>query len=41
MSEDGQVGTEHPRYPNVFALGDASSLPTSKTAAEVRDRRRC
>ncbi|MCL5668652.1 MAG: NAD(P)/FAD-dependent oxidoreductase [Gammaproteobacteria bacterium] len=26
----------HPRYPNVFSLGDASSLPTSKTAAAVR-----
>ncbi|MGG6293345.1 FAD-dependent oxidoreductase [Leptolyngbya sp. AN02str] len=27
---------QHTRYPNVFALGDASSLPTSKTAAAVR-----
>lgn len=27
---------QHNRYPNVFALGDASSLPTSKTAAAVR-----
>lgn len=27
---------QHLRYPNVFALGDASSLPTSKTAAAVR-----
>ncbi len=27
---------QHPRYPNVFSLGDASSLPTSKTAAAVR-----
>ena len=26
----------HVRYPNVFGLGDASSLPTSKTAAAVR-----
>jgi sulfide:quinone oxidoreductase len=26
----------HPRYPEVFALGDASSAPTSKTAAAVR-----
>ncbi len=26
----------HVRYPNVFSLGDASSLPTSKTAAAVR-----
>lgn len=27
---------QHVRYPNVFALGDASSLPTSKTGAAVR-----
>jgi sulfide:quinone oxidoreductase len=27
---------QHTRYPNVFGLGDASSLPTSKTAAAVR-----
>ncbi|MGL5197098.1 MAG: NAD(P)/FAD-dependent oxidoreductase [Chroococcales cyanobacterium] len=27
---------QHKRYPNVFALGDASSLPTSKTVAAVR-----
>lgn len=27
---------QHNRYPNVFALGDASSLPTSKTAAAIR-----
>lgn len=27
---------QHNRYPNVFSLGDASSLPTSKTAAAVR-----
>jgi sulfide:quinone oxidoreductase len=26
----------HPRYANVFGLGDASSLPTSKTGAAVR-----
>ena len=26
----------HVRYPNVFGIGDASSLPTSKTAAAVR-----
>jgi sulfide:quinone oxidoreductase len=24
------------KYPNIFSLGDASSLPTSKTAAAVR-----
>ncbi|MGP1386627.1 MAG: FAD-dependent oxidoreductase [Thainema sp.] len=28
--------TQHVRYPNVFSLGDASSLPTSKTAAAIR-----
>lgn len=27
---------QHARYPNVFALGDASSLPTSKTGAAIR-----
>lgn len=27
---------QHVRYPNVFSLGDASSLPTSKTAASAR-----
>ena len=26
----------HTRYPNIYALGDASSLPTSKTGAAVR-----
>ena len=26
----------HGKYPNVFALGDASSLPTSKTGAAIR-----
>jgi sulfide:quinone oxidoreductase len=26
----------HTRFPNVFGLGDASSLPTSKTGASVR-----
>lgn len=26
----------HARYPNVFALGDCSSLPTSKTGAAIR-----
>lgn len=28
--------TQHTRYPNVFSLGDASSLPCSKTGAAVR-----
>lgn len=27
---------QHPRYPDVFALGDASSLPTSRTGAAIR-----
>ena len=27
---------QHLRYPNVFSLGDASNLPTSKTAAAIR-----
>lgn len=27
---------QHVRYPNVFSLGDCSSLPTSKTGAAVR-----
>ena len=28
--------TQHVRYPNVFSIGDASSLPTSKTGAAIR-----
>jgi sulfide:quinone oxidoreductase len=28
--------TQHNKYPNVFALGDNSSLPTSKTGAAIR-----
>lgn len=27
---------QHVRFPNVFSLGDASSLPTSKTGAAIR-----
>ena len=27
---------QHTRYPNVFALGDCSNLPTSKTGAAIR-----
>eukprot|EP01091_Cochliopodium_minus_P011839 TRINITY_DN345_c0_g1_i6.p1 TRINITY_DN345_c0_g1~~TRINITY_DN345_c0_g1_i6.p1 ORF type:complete len:421 (+),score=134.37 TRINITY_DN345_c0_g1_i6:49-1311(+) len=27
--------TQHNKYPNVFSIGDASSLPTSKTAAAI------
>ena len=26
---------QHKRHPNVFAIGDCSSVPTSKTAAAV------
>lgn len=28
--------TQHNRFPNIFSLGDASSLPNSKTAAAIR-----
>ncbi len=28
--------TQHTKYPNVFALGDCSNLPTSKTGAAIR-----
>ncbi len=28
--------TQHARFPNVFSIGDASSLPNSKTAAAIR-----
>jgi sulfide:quinone oxidoreductase len=31
-----QYTLQHNRYANVFSLGDASSLPTSKTAAAIR-----
>lgn len=31
-----QYTLQHNIYPNVFSLGDASSLPTSKTAAAIR-----
>ncbi len=31
-----QYSTQHSRYPNVFSLGDASSLPCSKTGAAIR-----
>lgn len=27
---------QHTRYPNIFAIGDASNLPTSKTGAAIR-----
>lgn len=26
---------QHKRYPNVFAIGDCTNLPTSKTAAAI------
>jgi len=35
-AEVDRATLQHPRYPNVFALGDASNLPTSKTGAAVR-----
>lgn len=40
-NEDGWVDVDkftlqHTHYPNVFSLGDASSLPTAKTGAAVR-----
>lgn len=35
-AEVDQHSMQHVRYDNVFSLGDASSLPTSKTAAAVR-----
>ena len=31
----------HPRWPNVFTLGDAANLPTSKTGAAVRKQAPC
>ena len=31
-----QYTTRHTKYPNVFSLGDASSMPCSKTAAAIR-----
>jgi sulfide:quinone oxidoreductase len=34
--EVDQGTTQHIRYKNVFSIGDASSLPTSRTAAAVR-----
>jgi sulfide:quinone oxidoreductase len=34
---DVDKGTlQHRRYPNIFGIGDCSSLPTSKTAAAIR-----
>jgi sulfide:quinone oxidoreductase len=34
--EVNQNSMQHVRYPNIFALGDVSSTPNSKTAAAVR-----
>jgi sulfide:quinone oxidoreductase len=34
--EVDKFSTQHVRFPNVFSLGDVSSLPNSKTAAAVR-----
>ncbi len=34
--EVDQHTLQHTRYPNIFGLGDASSLPTSKTGAAIR-----
>lgn len=34
--EVDRASLQHVRYPNVFGLGDASSLPTSKTGAAIR-----
>jgi sulfide:quinone oxidoreductase len=35
-AEADKYTLQHPRFPNVFALGDASSLPTSRTGAAIR-----
>jgi sulfide:quinone oxidoreductase len=34
--EADRTTLQHPRFPNVFSLGDASGLPTSKTGAAIR-----
>lgn len=34
--EADKLTLRHPRFPDVFALGDAAGLPTSKTGAAVR-----
>lgn len=34
--EVDKFSLQHVRYPNVFSLGDASNLPTSKTGAAIR-----
>jgi sulfide:quinone oxidoreductase len=35
-AEADKFTLQHPRFPNVFSLGDASSLPTSRTGAAIR-----
>ena len=35
-AEVNKATLQHARFPNVFSLGDASSLPTSRTGAAVR-----
>jgi sulfide:quinone oxidoreductase len=34
--EVDEAALQHVRYPNMFSLGDASSLPRSKTGAAIR-----
>lgn len=34
--EADRLTLRHPRYPTVFAIGDAAGLPTSKTGAAIR-----
>jgi sulfide:quinone oxidoreductase len=34
--EVDKYSLQHTRYPNIFSLGDASSLPTSRTGAAIR-----
>jgi sulfide:quinone oxidoreductase len=34
--EVDKYSLQHPRFPNVFSLGDNSSLPTSRTGAAIR-----
>ena len=34
--EVNQKTLQHPRYPNIFSLGDACSSPNAKTAAAIR-----
>jgi len=34
--EVNKYNLQHPRFANIFALGDASGLPTSRTGAAIR-----